>query len=83
MLTNLDSEAKRNKIYAYLEKANGIAYEKFVSEDLNDSERLGWGRLVVQLLHEMSNLVKTDLLEKNREDIENIKTLIRLKGDDL
>ena len=83
MFQNLDSEAKRERIYQYLEKALNVAFEKFTSNELGDSERLGWGRLVVQLVHETSALVRTDILEKNSEDIEMIKTVCRMRGDNI
>lgn len=83
MPLELNGEAKRDIIYGHLEGALKVAIAKYYSEEIDDSQRLGWGRLVLQFLHEISVLVKDDIMEKNREDIENLKAVFRLKGVDL
>jgi len=60
-----------------------VAIGKYEDDSTLDSERIQWGRLLVRVLADLSGLVRDDLLEKNREDIENMKTVLRLKGEKL
>lgn len=63
-----------------LERVLDVAFDKYENQNVSDNERLGWGRLIVHILGEMKRLVKDHLMERNREDIENVKAVMRLEG---
>lgn len=79
----MDSSWERQRITRNYERVLEVAIEKYENDNTPDSERIQWGRLLVRVLADLSGLVKVDLLEKNREDIEGMKTVLRLKGEKL
>ena len=79
----MDSSWERQRITSNYERVLEVAIGKYEDDSTLDSERIQWGRLLVRVLADLSGLVRDDLLEKNREDIENMKTVLRLKGEKL
>lgn len=79
----MDSSWERQRITSNYERVLEVAIGKYEDDSTPDSERIQWGRLLVRVLADLSGLVRDDLLEKNREDIENMKTVLRLKGEKL
>jgi len=62
-----------------IDKLLNIAFEIYNNEELSENVRLGWGRLIISIMKEKSSLVKLELLERNREDLESVKAVLREK----
>ena len=78
-----NTDEKRLMIMRDLEEVIDAAFQEFVEKDIKNTERLAWGRLIVSVSSEMSKMLRDEMLEKSREDIEGIKAVLRFKGFNL
>lgn len=76
-------EDERKSIKNDLDRILEAAFSNFRDEKTSTGEQLNWGRLIVRILGEKADMAKDEMLERNREDLENVKAILRLRGEEI
>jgi hypothetical protein len=75
-MEGLNEKNDNSRLKSYLDSVLKVSEKKFNYDRKPDSNRIKWGRLIVNAVQAYGKLLELDELETMKEDIEKIKEKI-------